>query len=108
MRSLAPVFLAFFMLFSIPATVVHSACSDCCSGMGGIHYCDSSGGRFVCNNGFYSSCYCSRHAVMDLQKIQGCCLWQGGVMATDGTGVVVCNNGSTSEICSSQFPQSNF
>ena len=104
MRSLGQVFLALVILFSVPATLVHSANPDCCASMGGIQYCDSSAGRFVCNSGYYSSCYCSRHAVMDLQKIAGCCLWQGGVMATDVGGIVVCNNGGTSEECSAQFP----
>jgi len=74
----------------------------CCGAMGGIRYCDSSAGRFVCNNGYYSSCYCDRHASMDLQKIRGCCLWHGGVLSNDdGTGLVVCRDGSVSEECSS-------
>ncbi|MBA3537925.1 MAG: neurogenic locus notch [Tatlockia sp.] len=72
----------------------------CCNDMGGISYCDSSAGRYVCNNGYYSVCYCTRHAVMDLQKIEGCCLWQGGVMTTSVTGHVICNNGGISELCS--------
>ncbi|WP_174901052.1 neurogenic locus notch [Legionella hackeliae] len=73
--------------------------------MGGISYCDTSAGRYVCSNGYYSSCYCTRHAVMDLQKLQGCCLWQGGVLTVDdATGVVVCNNGGVSEVCSLQSP----
>lgn len=91
-----------------PPTGMHySACPECCANMGGIHYCDTSAGRFVCKNGFYSSCYCDRHAVMDLQKIQGCCLWQGGVMLVDDTGLVVCNNGGVSEVCSLQLPGQN-
>lgn len=78
-------------------------CDTCCSGMGGIQYCDSSAGRLVCNNGSYSSCYCTRHAVMDLTHIQGCCLWQGGVMTYDDpTGLVICNDGSVSAVCSYQ------
>lgn len=104
MRSLRHLFFAILFLTGLPVTVTHSACADCCSAMGGIHYCDSSAGRFVCKNGYYSSCYCTRHAVMDLQKIQGCCLWQGGVMASDEVGLVVCNNGGISEICSLQEP----
>jgi len=72
--------------------------------MGGIKYCDSSASRFVCRNGEYSVCYCNRHAVMDLQRVEGCCLWQGGVLATDELGLVVCNNGGTSEVCSLQDP----
>ena len=80
-------------------------CDKCCGQMGGIQYCDSSAGRYVCNNGFYSSCYCTRHAVMDLTHLQGCCLWQGGVMTIDdSTGFVICNNGSVSEVCTLQEP----
>lgn len=36
---------------------------------------------------------------MDLQLLKGCCLWQGGVMRVGPAGVVVCNNGGVSEIC---------
>lgn len=98
--------LAFAMSFS---TLVFSggddACSQCCVGKGNIQYCDSSAGRYVCGDGDYSSCYCNRHAVMDLQKIQGCCLWQGGVFKIDpATHVVICNNGGISEICSIYNP----
>lgn len=39
---------------------------------------------------------------MDLQKFEGCCLWQGGVLSLDSAGLVVCNNGGISEICSLQ------
>lgn len=77
----------------------------CCSKMGGASYCDSSAGRVVCKNGFYSACYCTRHAVMDLQLLSGCCLWQGGVMPTyNSSGLVVCNDGSVSEECSLNNP----
>lgn len=76
----------------------------CCHDMGGISYCDSTAGRYVCNNGYYSTCYCTRHAVMDLQKLEGCCLWQGGVFNIEATGLVLCNNGGISEICSIQNP----
>jgi hypothetical protein len=75
----------------------------CCGGSG-ISYCDSSAGRYVCNNGYFSSCYCTRHAVMDLQKLQGCCLWQGGVFSTDETGLIICNNGGISQTCSREPP----
>lgn len=77
----------------------------CCKKMGGISYCDSSAGRLVCQNGFYSACYCTRHAVMDLQLLVGCCLWHGGVLPySDGTGLVRCSDGSISEECSLQNP----
>jgi hypothetical protein len=81
--------------------------SGCCSQMGGINYCDSSAGRLVCNNGFYSTCYCTPHAVMDLQLLKGCCLWRGGVLPpsiTAPSGLIVCNDGSISEECSLQNP----
>lgn len=76
----------------------------CCNDMGGVSYCDSSAGRYVCNNGYYSTCYCTRHAVMDMQKFEGCCLWQGGVLTISETGIVICNNGGASEICTIQNP----
>lgn len=76
--------------------------NTCCGQMGGVQYCDSSAGRLVCNNGYYSSCYCTRHAIMDLQRIEGCCIWQGGVLNIDEMGLVVCNNGGISEECSLQ------
>lgn len=85
-----------------PEKTRYTPCPSCCATMGGVSYCDSSSGRFVCQNGAISACYCARNAVMDLQKIQGCCLWQGGVMATDETGLIICNNGGISEVCSQQ------
>lgn len=78
-------------------------CDNCCDKMGGIRYCDSSAGRYVCNNGDYSACYCTIHAIMDLQKISGCCLWQGGVLKISPTGVVLCRNGGASEMCSINY-----
>lgn len=75
----------------------------CCQGQGGISYCDSSAGRYVCNYGGYSTCYCTRHAVMDVQNVEGCCLWQGGVQKISTDGVVICNNGGISEVCSIQL-----
>ena len=97
---------AFLLLLSfIPITSVYSADSNCCRGMLGIQYCDSSAGRYVCANGYYSSCYCTRHAVMDLQKIEGCCLWQGGVFKIDKhSGLVICRDGGISSVCSAQKP----
>lgn len=99
-----PRLLTFALTLGISMYANSSVCPDCCSKMGGISYCDSSAGRYVCNNGYYSSCYCTRHAVMDLQRIEGCCIWQGGVMTVDSTGLVICNNGGTSELCSLQTP----
>jgi hypothetical protein len=84
---------------------------SCCSGMGGISYCDSSAGFYVCNNGHYSTCYCDRHAVMDFQALEGCCMWQGGIYKTTRSGKVICRNGQEAEICSIQNsfkPRSNF
>lgn len=78
-------------------------CDNCCEKMGGIKYCDSSGGRYVCNNGSYSTCYCTRHAIMNLQKLEGCCLWQGGVLKRTKEGLVICRNGSFSELCSIKY-----
>lgn len=82
----------------------------CCNNMGGVSYCDSTAGRYVCNNGFHSSCYCTRHAVMDMQKFEGCCIWQGGVLDANDMGLVICNNGGVSESCSIQTttPVSNW
>lgn len=104
MHSFFRFFLSIFLFLGICAQTAYSACPACCSQMGGISYCDSSAGRYVCKNGYYSSCYCTRHAVMDLQRIEGCCLWQGGVMAVDPMGLVICNNGGVSELCSLQTP----
>lgn len=72
-----------------------------------FRYCDSSAGRYVTKDGYFSTCYCRKTAVMDLKVLQGCCLWQGGVLKTTPTGVVVCNNGVVSESCSLQQPQNN-
>jgi len=93
-----------FMLFCMSCTVVYADCGNncdnCCGSMGGVQYCDSSAGRLVCKNGEYSACYCTRHAVMNLQELRGCCLWKGGVFRTDPQGLVICNNGGVSEVCS--------
>jgi hypothetical protein len=42
---------------------------------------------------------------MDLQRISGCCVWQGGVLNIDDNGLVVCNNGGVSEECTLQNPK---
>ena len=72
----------------------------CCEGYGGILYNDSSMGRFVCRNGYISNCYSTRHAVMDMQKFRGCCVWEGGIEKITMKGEVVCRDGHISEICS--------
>ena len=95
---------AFTLILTTFAPVAYSVCPDCCSQMGGINYCDSSAGRYVCNNGYYSTCYCTIHAVMELEHVQGCCLWQGGVLTIDPMGLVICNSGGVSEVCSLQTP----
>jgi hypothetical protein len=41
---------------------------------------------------------------MDMQKFAGCCMWQGGVLSIAETGLVICNNGGISEVCSLQNP----
>lgn len=110
MLSFKNLFLAgvLSLLFS-PVVTAKSYDSGCCSKMGGVNYCDSSAGRLVCNNGFYSTCYCTPHAVMDLQLLKGCCLWKGGVLPPNlshggPSGLIVCNDGSISEECSLQNP----
>ena len=104
MRAFSRLLTTIALLLIITPPAAYAVCHSCCAKMGGIQYCDSSTGRYVCNNGYYSSCYCTRHAVMDLQQIEGCCLWQGGVMLVNEVGAVVCNNGSVSEICTLQTP----
>jgi hypothetical protein len=75
-------------------------CPQCCAGYGGIRYNDSSSGRFVCGNGYFSQCYSTRHAIMDLQKLKGCCLWEGGILKITFKGQVICRDGHVSEVCS--------
>lgn len=102
MSLIKTVFLASFLSLLMSP----SFADGCCKRMGGANYCDSSAGRIVCKNGFYSACYCTRHAVMDLQLLKGCCLWKGGVISSyDNSGLVVCNDGSVSEECSLQNPE---
>ena len=100
------LFITLTMVLNITAYAqFNTRCDQCCKNKGCIQYCDSSAGRFVCGDGDYSSCYCTRHAVMDLQKIQGCCLWQGGVFKIERpSNLVICNDGSVSEMCSIQHP----
>ena len=103
MRSLKTFFYSSILSLLVSSAYAESSgyVSGCCDKMGGVSYCDSSAGRLVCKNGFYSTCYCTPHAVMDLQLFRGCCLWKGGVISTYNiTGLVVCNDGSVSEECS--------
>ena len=94
-------YFIFFTIYGITSySTVFAMCNDVCRLQGGVHYCDSSAGRYVCRNGDYSTVYCTRHAIMDLEHIQGCCLWAGGVFKVTPTGVVICRNGSVSELCS--------
>ena len=70
-------------------------------------YCDSSAGRIVLENGDYSTCYCTRHAVMNLQKLEGCCMWHGGVAQVTPKSIVICRDGAVSELCTRQIPHDN-
>lgn len=93
-----------FIMLAISALlypgVVLPECNHCCQSMGGIHHCDSSAGRYICQNGHFSACYCNRHAVMKMEAFVGCCMWKGGVKKVDPkTGRVLCNDGGTSNIC---------
>jgi hypothetical protein len=84
---------------ALPLAAAADCGANCCGKMGGIQYCDSSAGRFVCQNGRYSSCYCTRRAVMDMQAFEGCCMWKGGVFKVLENGIVICNNGKVSKMC---------
>ncbi len=90
----------FFSINNVFAGCDADACDTCCAQKGGIRYSDSTGGRYVCNDGDYSVCYSTIHAVMDMQKFEGCCMWEGGVLKTTPEGIVLCRDGSYSEICS--------
>ena len=95
-------YLCVFSILPLLASTCFAECGGvaACKMQGGIHYCDSSAGLYVCKNGEYSTVYCTRHAVMDLEHIQGCCLWAGGVFKITPTGVVICRDGRISELCS--------
>lgn len=90
--------------------LIASACfayenPQCGCGHCGILYNDSSSGRFVMRDGYYSQCYSTRHAVMDLQKFKGCCMWHGGVEKMDNKGRIICRDTSISELCTLQNPK---
>lgn len=76
-----------------------------CSDVPKISYCDATNGRYVLDNGDFSATYCTRRAVMNLQKFKGCCMWRGGVASINVKGVVQCNDGSISPVCTLQGPQ---
>ena len=78
---------------------------QCGCGHCGILYNDSSSGRFVMRDGYYSQCYSKRHAVMDIQKFKGCCMWHGGVEKMDTKGQIICRDQSIAELCSLQNPK---
>jgi hypothetical protein len=65
------------------------------------HYCDTSAGRSILNNGSFSQSYCRYTAVMLLQDSRACCTWAGGVLK-EVEGQVICRNGTISPICSIQ------
>ena len=74
----------------------------CCVNHEGISYCDSTSGRYICGNGDISQCYCTRHAVMDLQLLKGCCIWDGGIDHVTNKGQVFCRNGKFADLCTLQ------
>lgn len=82
------------LAFILAPTLVISCCNNDLS----IRYCDSSAGFNVLQNGDYANSYCTRHAVMDLQKIAGLCLWRGGVAQITAKKEVICNDGTVSEM----------
>jgi hypothetical protein len=41
---------------------------------------------------------------MDMQKFQGCCIWEGGIEKITLKGEVICRDGHVSEICTLQNP----
>jgi hypothetical protein len=100
----------YFLLICLSVSISSIAsdnCPNCCVGYGGISYGDSSSGRFVCNNGYVSQCYSTRHAIMNLQKFKGCCMWEGGVLKVTLKGEVICRDGQISELCSAAYQQAS-
>lgn len=52
-------YAALFLLLTLAISSPASARSGCCSWHGGVDYCDTSEGTYVCNDGTYSpSCGC--------------------------------------------------
>lgn len=102
MRTIKTLFPFAIFLFAAYTTTINASCTGetCCASDGGISYCDSSSGRYVCKNGDYSTCYCTRHAVMEMNSFRGCCMWHGGVFRVNGYGAVICNDSTISELCS--------
>jgi len=57
-RLIKLIIVAFVIVLSISPNIA-TAKSGCCSWHGGVSYCDTSVGRYVCNDGTYSpSCGC--------------------------------------------------
>ncbi len=75
---------------------------QCCA-PNGISYCDISSGHYVCSDGGYSTCICQSTTPVTTYAtlMLDCCLWHGGI-AANNLGIVVCNDGSVSEVCSIQ------
>lgn len=92
------------LVVSLFCMIAHGSLLACTS-VPKILYCDASNGRYVLDNGDFSASYCTRRAVMNLQKFQGCCMWRGGVAGINARGVVKCNDGSISQLCTMQGPQ---
>lgn len=90
---------SYILFFISTYGYAYDECAQCCVGYGGINYADSSSGRYVCNNGYVSQCYSTRHAIMDMQKFKGCCIWEGGILKITMKGEVICRDGHVSELC---------
>lgn len=81
------------LIFSVVSTMALA-----CENGNDVRYCDSSTGLNVNQNGDYGSSYCTRHAIMDMQKFEGMCMWHGGVAKITGRQEVICNDGTLSEL----------
>ncbi len=93
------LFSAVSLLLSCSTSALANCNGETCCAGSGISYCDSSSGRYVCRNGDYSTCYCTRHAVMEMDRFKGCCMWHGGVFKINSYGAVICNDSTISELC---------
>lgn len=89
------------------ALILISPITLACENGNDVRYCDSSTGLNVNQNGDYGSSYCTRHAVMDMQKFAGMCMWHGGVAKITDKQEVICNDGSLSELSTLQIRKYN-